>query len=145
MELNPSSGDGLVQLANALTRLGRPEEALPLLETAERLNPEATPTRASHLRMLTQAMTCLAAGRLEEALAWTDRSLEVVTTHAAVYRVRAVTLVELGRLDEARAAAAEMLRIAPGFRLSRLERSIPASPALLPRYLAALRKLGLPE
>jgi hypothetical protein len=95
--------------------------------------------------MLTLAMACLAAGRLEEALAWTDRSLEVVTTHAAMHRVRAVALVELGRPDEARAAAADMLRLAPGFRLSRLEQSIPASPALLPRYLAALRQLGLPE
>jgi adenylate cyclase len=145
VELNPSSGDALVQLGNALARAGRPEEALPLLETAARLDPEKVPTRAAHLRILSFQVTCLAAGRLEEALAWADRALQIVSTHAAVHRVRAVTLAELGRLEEGRAAVAEMLRLAPGFRLSRLEESIPASPALLPRYVAGLRKLGVPE
>ena len=41
---------------------------------------------------------------------------DVASYYAAMHRVRAVALVELGRPDEARAAAADMLRLAPGFR-----------------------------
>ena len=49
-----------------------------------------------------------------------------------------------GREAEARAAAAEVLRIDPEFSLELVRRHLPfQEPAAIERYLAALRKAGL--
>jgi adenylate cyclase len=51
---------------------------------------------------------------------------------------------QMGRLDEARAEAAEVLRIAPHFSLEALRQSFPfKDPVVLERELDAWRKAGL--
>ncbi len=145
VELNPSSADALSQLANALTRAGRPQEALPLLETASRLAPDVVGAGAAHLRHMTYQLTCFAVGRYEESIAWAAVAARSAPSHASIPRILAVTLFEAERLDEARAAAEQLMRMSPSFRISRIDELIPASPALLPRYVAALRALGVPE
>jgi len=58
--------------------------------------------------------------------------------------VLASCYAELGREEEARAAAAEVLRINPNFSLEVWRQMIPfKDPAELERYLAGLRKAGL--
>jgi TolB-like protein/Flp pilus assembly protein TadD len=142
VRLNPSSVDALLMLANSLARAGRAEEGLPLLESARRLEP--TPADPNNFAFQL-SLVYYAAGRLEDALRWSERTLELAPTHTSGVRLRACTLMELGRLDEARAAVAELLRLAPDFRISILEQIIPAQPGMLPRLVAALRAAGAPE
>ncbi len=66
-------------------------------------------------------------------------------TNASWRRVRVCALVELGRLEEARAELAEVARSYPDFRISIVEKTVPPQPALLPRLIAAWRAAGAPE
>jgi len=61
--------------------------------------------------------------------------------------VLAATYVRLGRLEEARAAAAEVLRIEPTYTLERTERRLRrfSSTEHAEKYLEDLRQAGLPE
>jgi hypothetical protein len=69
----------------------------------------------------------------EQAIAEAQRAI----TPAGCY-------AELGRLEEARAEAAEVLRLNPNFSLEVLRQKIPyKDPAFLERYLAAQRKAGM--
>jgi TolB-like protein len=142
VRLNPSSADALLMLANSLARAGRAGEGVALLENVRRLEP--TPSDPNNFAFQ-HALVYFAAGRLEEALHWEERALRLVPTHASGVRLRACTLVELGRLDEARAAVADLMRLSPDFRLSILEQIIPPQPGTLPRLIAALRQAGAPE
>ncbi len=142
VRLNPSSVDALLLLGNAFARAGRPEEGLPLLESSRRLEPSPSDpaTFAFHHQLV-----YFAAARCEEAFRWGELALQVDPIHASSVRLHACTLVELGRLDEARARIAELMRLSPDFRISILEQIIPPQPATLPRMQAALRKAGAPE
>ena len=91
------------------------------------------------------AFACWAAGRFEESVASARLLEKRGVAHAGVMRVLAASLAEVGRTDEARAVVAELMRFAPGFRISLLERILPPQPALLPRFAEALRKAGAPE
>jgi tetratricopeptide (TPR) repeat protein len=140
VELNPSSSDALVMLANTLARADRAAEGLPLLETSVRLDPTPWGFRAFNF-----AFVLLYAGRPAEAIPWAERALRANPNHGSTHRFLAASLAEAGRLDEARAAVAEMLRRFPDFRISILEQIAPAQPKVLPRLAAALRKAGAPE
>jgi adenylate cyclase len=142
VRLNPSSTNALVALANALTRGDRAAEALPLLETATRLDPNPFDP---HFRAFTYAFTYWALGRHEEGVRFGKIAVSQVERHAGALRVLISSLVELGRLDEARRTAQTLVDISPDFRISLLEQIIPWQPALIPRFAAALRRAGLPE
>jgi tetratricopeptide (TPR) repeat protein len=126
-------------LAEVLSRMGRAEEALVAAEQALRLKPRIVDT---HLASV--GMAYALAGRPAEALAPLQRFLSrypnVLTAHftlAAVYS-------ELGRAAEARAEAAEVLRINPHFSLEVYRQREPLKdPARLERRLAVLRRAGL--
>jgi hypothetical protein len=61
-------------------------------------------------------------------------------------RMLAASFAHLGRLEEARLYAAEVLNRQPGFRISEWASVVPRGPSPeLDRYLAGLRKAGLPE
>jgi hypothetical protein len=64
-----------------------------------------------------------------------------------VHRHLAVLYQEVGREEEARAAAAEVLRIFPGASIedSRARCLYVQEPALLERFFGGLRKSGMPE
>jgi hypothetical protein len=54
--------------------------------------------------------------------------------------------VDAGREEEARAAAAELLKLKPKFSVKRFAKALPyKDPAELKRALDGLRKAGLPE
>jgi hypothetical protein len=57
----------------------------------------------------------------------------------------AAALAKLGRLDEAKAAAARVLELHPAFRYSRQFAGVNCAPALAETLGAALRDAGLPE
>ena len=137
--LGPNDADSYAILAETLSRVGRPEEAVARAEQALHRKPFAVD---EHLSSVDAAYYL--AGRPEEAVAplkqYLARYLNILDAHltlAAVYS-------ELGREAEARAEAAEVLRINPKFSLEVHQQRAPIKdPAMLERHLAALRKAGL--
>ena len=61
------------------------------------------------------------------------------------YMVLAASVAKLGRLEEAKAAAARVLELQPAFRYSRLFGGVDCAPALVAALSEALRAAGLPE
>ena len=83
-------------------------------------------------------------GRYEEAIAAYKKALTRNPDLPPAHHCLAVVYSELGREEEARAEAAEVLRINPKYSLEVLRQSAPyKDPAVLERMLAALRKAGL--
>ena len=92
-----------------------------------------------------QAMSHLLRGRYEEACRAAYRSVQTNPAHSITYVQLAAALAKLGRLDEARAAAARVLELQPAFRYSRQFAGVNCAPALAEALAGALRAAGLPE
>ncbi len=87
----------------------------------------------------------LSAGNYGRALQLAERSFRLNRTHASTLRVIITALCKLGRMDEARRHATQLLALEPGFTVDRyLERS-PGAPYKLGRDVAsALAEAGVP-
>jgi tetratricopeptide (TPR) repeat protein len=84
------------------------------------------------------------AGRTEEAIAPLKDFRARFPNRLAVHLTLAAVYSELGQEAEARAEAAEVLRINPQFSLEVHKQRTPIKdPVVLERHLAALRKAGL--
>ena len=127
--------------AKALVYSGRPEEAIPLLEKAIRLNPLAPSPFYNHLGLAFRLT-----GRLEEAVALNKKSLLRAPNDFWVHAALASIYIEMGRDEEARAAAAEVLRISPKFSLELYDRtSLLKDRSVVDKTIDTLRKAGLPD
>ena len=84
------------------------------------------------------------AGQPEEAIAPLQQYLSHYPNVLGAHLTLAAVYSELGRGAEARAEAAEVLRLNPQFSLEVHRQRMPIKdPAVLERHLAALRKVGL--
>jgi adenylate cyclase len=92
--------------------VGRPEEAIGLIEKAMRLNPHYPP---AYLFFLGTAYRLM--GRYEEAIAACKRALTRNSNLLPAHVLLAVIYSELGREEEARAEVAEVLKISPKYSL----------------------------
>ncbi len=139
LALNPVIPDIYAVAAGILNWVGRPAEAVGLMEQALRLNPRM-PSRC--FLSLGQAYYLL--GRTEEAIAPLQRVLSVYPHRVNAHVLLAAAYSELGREAEARAEAAEVLRLNPKFSLEVHRQRMPIKdPAVVERVIAALRKAGL--
>jgi adenylate cyclase len=86
-------------------------------------------------------------GRYEEAVPWLERSRQNSPAFALAYRGLAAAYGQLGRLEEARGALQEDLRLVPDESISKIKTQISsiADPDFLERYFDGLRKAGVPE
>lgn len=87
------------------------------------------------------------AGRYEEAIAALKRVLTYNPNWWGAHWGLAIIYSESGREEEAKAEGAEMLRITPQFTVEGWKRMGAAAfkdPAIVERFVAALRKAGLP-
>lgn len=134
--LNPNDALGLVHLGGVLGVSGRAEEGIELLHRAIRLDPYV------HFAWGTLALCLYCVRRYEEALA-ASRKLGREKTLWQMGR-EAACLAQLGRLDEARAQAAEVLRRKPGFSV-RAEMPHYRYPADAEHLREGLLKAGFPE
>jgi tetratricopeptide (TPR) repeat protein len=137
--LDPNMALSYAFLAETLSRVGRPEEAMGMVEQALHHKPHVADQHLSSV-----GVACYLAGKPEEAIAplkqYLNRYPNVLGAHltlAAVYH-------ELGHEAEARAEAAEVLRLNPQFLLKVHRERVPIKdPAMLEQHIAALRKAGL--
>jgi TolB-like protein/tetratricopeptide (TPR) repeat protein len=126
-------------LAETLSRMGRPGEALRVVEQALHRTPHVADWHLSSV-----SVTYYLAGRPEEAIAPLEQYLSRYPNILGAHLTLAAAYSELGKEAEARAEAAEVLRINPKFSLEvHKERAPIKDPAMLERHITALRKAGL--
>ena len=137
--LAPTVAESYAALAEVLSRMGRTEDALAAAAQALRLKNEFAD---DHLGSVGTAYAV--AGRYEEARAPLQRSISRYPNILHIHLMLAVVYSELGQAAEARAEAAEVLRLNPKFSLEVHKQRMPIKdPAVLERHIAALRKAGL--
>jgi adenylate cyclase len=137
--LDSEEAEGYALLAQMLSRLGKAEEAVAMLEQALRRKPTMVDGNLLHM-----GVTYYLTGRLEEAIPPLKQLLARYPNKLGFHLLLAAVYNELGKESEARAEAAEVLRLNPNFSLEvHRQREPIRDPAVLERHLAALRKAGL--
>jgi adenylate cyclase len=137
--LNPGGTSVLLNYARSLTVAGRPEEGIPLFQKAIRLNPFGPP----HLyREFGHALRY--AGRFEEAVSAYKKAIQLAPDNIYPHIFLAATYIQMHREKEARAEAAEVLRIDPKFSVDHLAKVLShKDQSVNDRTVDALRKAGL--
>jgi adenylate cyclase len=137
--LNPGSTNSLLNYADCLMFAGRPEEAIPLCQKAIRLNPFGP-----SILYRTFGRALRDAGRLEEAVSPLKKAIQLGPDDILAHIALAVTYSWMGREKEARAEAAEVLRINPKFSLDTYAKALSfKDQSLTDKVINALRKAGL--
>ncbi|HUV78370.1 MAG TPA: adenylate/guanylate cyclase domain-containing protein [Desulfobacterales bacterium] len=130
--LNPNSAVAHLMLGKVLTFADRFEESIPEYKKAIRLNP-IPPNRYLWSLGLSYALT----GRYDEAITWCEKAIHQEPNSLLARIMMAVVYSWSGRDEEARAEAAEVIRLNPNFSLEKF--GVRASP----KIISALRKVGL--
>ena len=121
--------------------VGRTDEAVRLVDKALRLDP-----LPSSFMLLLAGITYSNSGLPDKAIEVCRKAVAMEVNFIHGYSVLARAFAALGRDDEARSAAAEVLRINPDFSIKRIIASMPyRDPAVLERMAGNLRKAGLPD
>ena len=143
IDLDPNNARAHGQLGGALGMAGRRDEAAERLDMALRLSPR-DPFRYWWLAY--RGFADFAEERHEEAAEWARKALQINPDFPSGHRLLASTYGRMGRIDEARTALEELLRIMPGVTIATTREQVPwKHPADMERYLDGLRKAGLPE
>jgi adenylate cyclase len=82
-------------------------------------------------------------GRFEEAISLAKKAIDLAPDSFFAPQCLATSYALLGRIDEAQAEGAEVLRINPKYKIGR--RSLYKNPADKERSRGAMRKAGIPE
>jgi adenylate cyclase len=124
--------------------IGRAAAAVTQAQHALRLSPSDPDLRLFYNVL---GLAHFANGDYEEAARWTRMSAGENPAFTANLRFMIAAVAGLGRLDEAREAAARLMRLEPDFRLAEYLRTrMPfRDPAIRERYMSHLRAAGLPE
>jgi adenylate cyclase len=137
--LVPTEAGSYAALAAVLSYMGGTEDALEAAARALRLKSLMVDV---HLDSVGAAYAT--AGRPEEAIAPLQRYISRYPNILGAHLTLAAVYSELGQAAEARAEAAEVLRLNPRFSLEVHKERVPIKdPAVLERHIAALRKAGL--
>lgn len=146
LSLDPWDGLALYHVGLGQIHLGRFDEALATFEQADRLD---TPQVSRWTWLLGAGWANLMLERPEAALPWLHRSIAITPASGRSHMLLAVAYQQTGRIDEARAAMREGLRLRPGS--TALNIATPyknASPAFVQgseRLIGVMVQAGLPE
>ncbi|MGW8179855.1 MAG: hypothetical protein ACWGQW_14005, partial [bacterium] len=139
--LAPNSDFAHAALAYTLHRVGRQEEAIGLYKKAIRLNPHAPGWYFSGLGSCYRMI-----GEYEKAVSEHKRNLQKTPTRLTDHIALAATYSLMGREEDARNEAEEVLRLHPKFSVKHfVKHQMYKDQADTDRLVAALRKAGLPE
>jgi adenylate cyclase len=137
LALNPNDSDIIAEFADALVYAGEPEKAVGEMQRAMLLNPYYPDW---YLWYLADAYHSL--GRPSDVIATVNR----MQNPAEGSRLLAANYAYLGMMDEARAAAAEVMRLHPHFTIRSWRHRPPYRDAFfIEHYVEGLRKAGLPD
>jgi adenylate cyclase len=138
VSLDPNSAENLMRLGTVLNYADRAGEAIPYLQNAIRLNPLPT---ANYFVQL--AFAYRDSGQYEKAIEAAKKALQREPNTQSPYIHMTISYIRLGREEEARASAAEILRINPRFSLERYGKILPFSQPIADHVVEDLRKAGL--
>jgi adenylate cyclase len=139
LALDPNSSEVLLFAASVIAWSGRPKEAIPLYHKSIRLNPFAPGTYFATLSLAYRL-----AGQYDEAVEQAKKAVEREPKNGLAHLALVSGCIFSGREEEARAAAAEVLKINPDFSLEEYAKALPFKD----RYqvdcaIDGLRKAGL--
>jgi adenylate cyclase len=139
LELSPGGGRAHLSMGIALLFACRFVESITFFEQAVRLNPYPPD---GHIRLLGSAYRT--AGRYDEALSAYKKALQLNPNNIFTHLNLASVYVSLGRLQDARAEAKEVLRIHPKFSLDHYAKTLTLKDqSAIDEFVATLRKAGL--
>jgi adenylate cyclase len=139
ISLNPNSWDGFIRYGFILLNSGRPEEAIPVFKNARRLNPSPSQFYFLHI-----ATAYRLTGRYEEAIETAKEGLRYVPNNVNIYLQLTATYSMMGREEDARTAATEVMKINPKFSLVWYAKTLYfKNKSDVDKTLEALRKAGL--
>jgi adenylate cyclase len=139
--LAPNSISSRFLLGNALSYIGRHQEAIPHFKRGIRISPLNPSFNLNGL-----GMTYIRMERYEEAITVFKKVLHYQPDYLSVHRNLAACYATLGKEEEARAEAAEVLRLNPKFSVKKYGKRLQIrDKAVKERYIDALRKAGLPD
>ena len=139
--LDPNNHEALGQFAWILRFAGRPNEAIALHRKALRLNPWPR-----SWQFLGLGMAYWMTGQYKEAISAFQRALDQWPKNKFAYMGLAATYTNLGREEDARVAAAKVLKLDPNFSLKYYATMFPfKNQADREHLINALRKAGLPD
>lgn len=143
VSLNPNGEYNMALFAMTLNYAMRSEEAISLYQKAIRLNPFPPLWYLHGLGLAYRTV-----GKYDEAIKWYKKCLERNPNHFPAHLHMAATYALMGREKEARASAAEVLRLNPNFSLKAYGKSNALAWKDKKHWdiiLDASRKTGLPE
>jgi TolB-like protein/Tfp pilus assembly protein PilF len=136
--LDPNSYSVINNCGLALAYSGKHEEALPLLEKAARLNPSIAQS------FVMSSMAYRIVGRYEDAFQQAKKAMERNLKSQLAQIALTATSILTNREGDARAAAAEVLKINPAFSVEQYGRTLPFMDTRQVELMTeALRKAGL--
>ncbi len=115
VSLNPNLISALNAYAFSLNLVGRPDEAIPIYQKATRLSPFGPPSLYRDFGYVLRD-----AGRFNEAVSEFKKAIQIDPEDVTIHYGLAGAYIMLGHWKEARAEAAEILRIDPTFKMSYL-------------------------
>lgn len=142
LAISPSSALTYILGSVILGWGGEAEQAIEWSERGMRLSPFDPWAFAA---FDAQAMSHLLRGRYDDACRAAYKSVQANPAHSITYVQLAAALAMLGRLDEARTAAARVRELHPTFRYGRQFAAVNCAPALAQCLGDALQAAGLPE
>ena len=138
VSLSPNSAEAFEWLGTILTWAGRAEEAIKYLEYATRLNPLPSTSTLNFL-----AVAYRDSGQYEKAIETSKKALKQQPSYQFPYIHMTISYIRLGREEEARTTAAELLKVNPKFSLERYAKVLPFPRPIADRIVEDLRKAGL--
>lgn len=142
LNLNPNLAAAEAWLGMFLSWSGDYDEAIVHAEKAQRLSPRDIFSIGNFSRTTAE----YGAGYYEQTVEWAKKMIEVTPDFPAAWFYLAISLGNLDRLEEARAAGDQILRMMPHLNLRMLRAALPSGrPEEIERRIDGLRKAGVPE
>jgi adenylate cyclase len=139
IELNPNSANSATIFGWTLRSIGRYEDAIKEYERALRLDPLNT-----SMTLTQMGTTYLMMRRYDDSISACKKALERNSRNLAAHLTLAMAYGSSDKMDEARAAASDALKLSPNFSVENFAKSLPYKNEADREFMAdALRKAGL--
>jgi adenylate cyclase len=139
IELNPNSAISASMLGWTLRSVGRYEDAIKEFERALRLDPLNTTFALTQM-----GMTYLIMRRYDDSISACRKALEGNFGNLGAHLTLAMAYSSSGKMDEARAAASDVLKVSPNFSVEHFAKALPSKHEEDRAFVVdALRKAGL--